>query len=124
MDTGPTFGDLLRRHRASANFTQEELAAHSREAFADGVAFVPLAPMRDVALLLSVLAKTLEVKEVESEALRESLEKHLQGKQVLLVLDNFELLLTAVPLVASDARCALLSRLHPTKNASSAGCSK
>ena len=29
MDTGPTFGDLLRRHRDSANLTQEELAARS-----------------------------------------------------------------------------------------------
>ena len=26
MDTGPTFGDLLRRHRDSANLTQEDLA--------------------------------------------------------------------------------------------------
>ena len=26
MDTEPTFGDLLRRHRDSANLTQEDLA--------------------------------------------------------------------------------------------------
>jgi transcriptional regulator with XRE-family HTH domain len=29
MDTGPTFGDLLRRHRDSANLTQEDLATRT-----------------------------------------------------------------------------------------------
>src|SRR5215204_7503786 len=38
-----------------------EVAGRSREAFADGVAFVPLAPLRDATLLPSVLTETLGI---------------------------------------------------------------
>jgi predicted ATPase/DNA-binding XRE family transcriptional regulator len=78
-----------------------EVAGHSREAFVEGVAFVPLAPLRDADLLPSVLAEMLGIKEVAGEALKETLEKHLLVLQMLLVLDNFEHLLTAAPLVAA-----------------------
>jgi Cdc6-like AAA superfamily ATPase len=83
-----------------------EVAECSHEAFADGVVFVPLAPLRDAALLPSVLAETLGIKEVSGEPLQETLEKHLQDKQVLLVLDNFEHLLTAAPWSANSLRGA------------------
>ncbi len=76
------------------------VAEHSREMFADGVVFVPLAPLRDPALVPSVLAETLGIKEVAGQALQETLTRHLQDKQMLLVLDNFEHLLTAVPVVS------------------------
>jgi predicted ATPase/DNA-binding XRE family transcriptional regulator len=81
-----------------------EVAERSHGAFADGVVFVPLAPLRDAALLPSVLAETLRTKEVAGEALQETLEKHLQDKQVLLVLDNFEHLLTAASVVSELVR--------------------
>jgi predicted ATPase len=68
--------------------------------FADGVVFVPLAPLRDATLLSSVLAETLGIKEVAGQTLQETLTRRLQDRQVLLVLDNFEHLLTAVPVVA------------------------
>jgi predicted ATPase len=76
-----------------------EVAERSHEAFADGVVFVPLAPLRDAALFPSVLAQTLGIKEVAGEAPHETLEKYLQDKQVLLVLDNFEHLSPAAPMV-------------------------
>jgi predicted ATPase/DNA-binding XRE family transcriptional regulator len=86
-----------------------EVAERSHEVFEDGVVFVPLAPLRDTALLPSVLAETLGIKEVAGEQLQETLEKHLQGKQVLLVLDNFEHLLTAAPVVSKlVGRCRQL----------------
>ena len=89
-----------------------EVAECSHEAFADGVVFVPLAPLRDAALLPSVLAETLGIKEVSGEPLQETLEKHLQDKQVLLVLDNFEHLLTAAPVVSELVeRCRQLTVL-------------
>jgi predicted ATPase/DNA-binding XRE family transcriptional regulator len=89
-----------------------EVAESSHEAFADGVVFVPLAPLRDAALLPSVLAETLGVKEVSGEPLQETLEKHLQDKQMLLVLDNFEHLLTAAPAVSElVGRCRQLTVL-------------
>src|SRR5215210_6525537 len=76
-----------------------EVAGRSREAFADGVVFVPLAPLRDAALLPSVLAERVGIKEVAGQPLRETLTRHLQDRQVLLVLDNFEHLTTAAPAV-------------------------
>ena len=77
-----------------------EVAAHLRGAFADGVVFVPLAPLRDAALLTSVLAETFGIREVAGQTLQETLEQYLQGRQMLLLLDNFEHLLSAAPLVA------------------------
>ena len=88
------------------------VAERSREAFADGVVFVPLAPLRDAALLPSVLAETLAIKEVAGQALQETLTRHLLDRQMLLVLDNFEHLPTAAPVVGQLAgRCPSLTVL-------------
>jgi predicted ATPase len=54
-----------------------EVAGRSREAFADGVAFVPLAPLRDADLLPSILAERLEIKEVAGQPLGETVMRHL-----------------------------------------------
>ena len=78
-----------------------EAARHSREAFADGVVLVSLAPLRDPALVLSALAEALGLREVTGEELQETLKQYLRSKQVLLLLDNFEHLLAAAPLVAN-----------------------
>jgi predicted ATPase/DNA-binding XRE family transcriptional regulator len=77
-----------------------EVAGRSRPAFADGAVFVSLAPLRDPALVLPTIAETLSVREVKGQTLRETLKQDLRGKQLLLLLDNFEHLLTAVPVVA------------------------
>jgi predicted ATPase/DNA-binding XRE family transcriptional regulator len=77
-----------------------EVAGRSGKAFADGFAFVPLAPLRDAALFPSVLAQTLGIKEVAGEAPQHTLERHLQDRRMLLVIDNFEHLLAAAPVVA------------------------
>jgi len=77
-----------------------EVAGRSREAFADGVAFVPLAPLRDPDLIPSVLAETLGIRDVADQTLQDTLKRHLQDRQMLLLLDNFEHLLSAAPVVA------------------------
>jgi predicted ATPase len=77
-----------------------EVAGRSREAFADGAVFVPLAPLRDPDLIPPVLAETLGLKDAADRTLQETLEQYLQDKRVLLLLDNFEHLLTAAPVVA------------------------
>jgi len=88
------------------------VAGRSGEAFADGFAFVPLAPLRDVDLLPSVLAETLEIKEVAGQPLGETVMRHLQDRQMLLVLDNFEHLPTAAPVVGElVGRCPRLTVL-------------
>jgi len=89
-----------------------EAAERSRDAFPDGVSFVPLASLRDAALFPSVLAKTLGIKEVAGQALLETLTRYLQDGRVLLVLDNFEHLPTAAPVVGElVGRCPQLTVL-------------
>ncbi len=93
-----------------------EVAGRSRNAFADGTAFVPLAPLRDAALLLSVLVRTLGIKEVAGEAPQQTLERHLRDRQMLLVLDNFEHLSTAAPVVGElVGKCRQLTVLATSR---------
>src|SRR5215204_262131 len=69
-------------------------------AFPDGVVFVSLAPVADPALVAPAIAERLGVRERAEQTLREALVTHLAGKRLLLVLDNFEHVLPAAPLVA------------------------
>jgi predicted ATPase len=81
----------------------EELAPR----FDDGAAFVSLAPLRDPDLVLSTIAQALDVRQAGEQPLREGLMRYLRDRQVLLILDNFEHLLTAVPdlsAMLADAR--------------------
>lgn len=75
-------------------------AGGSREAFADGAVFVPLAPLRDPAVVPSAVAEALGVREAADQTLLETLQQYLRDKRMLVVLDNFEHLLAAVPVVA------------------------
>lgn len=68
--------------------------------FADGVFFVPLASIRDPKLVPAVIASALGVREQPRRTLLESVKEHLGDKEMLLVLDNFEQLLPAGPLIA------------------------
>ncbi len=70
-----------------------EVAAAARSWYRDGVWMVLLAPISDRALMLSELARVLEVAPVPGEPLERSLASSLSGRQLLLVLDNFEHLL-------------------------------
>ena len=78
----------------------QELAATLRDAFLDGIVFVDLAPISDPALVLSTIARTLEVKEMPGTALLVSVQAYLRAKQLLLLLDNFEQVLAAGLVVA------------------------
>src|SRR5438309_4714010 len=71
------------------------LAAEFVEQFRNGVFFISLAPVRDPALVLGTIAQTLGVKEGASETPIDPLRRHLEGKQTLLVVDNFEQVLAA-----------------------------
>ncbi len=77
-----------------------EVANHASGAFASGIAFVPLAPLEDPDLVPSALAEALGIKEVAGERLQDTLTRHLRDGRSLLLLDNFEHLLRAAPLVA------------------------
>ncbi len=80
------------------------------EELTDGVSFVALAPVRDAALVPEVLGQTLHLHEQIDHPMTEQIRAFLQHKQLLLVLDNFEHLLEAVPFVAD--LLASCPRLH------------
>lgn len=67
--------------------------------FADGVVFVPLAPLTDPDQVPFAIANRIVMAEGATTALTELI-PHVRDKQLLLVLDNFEHLLSAAPLVA------------------------
>ncbi|MDQ3484927.1 MAG: tetratricopeptide repeat protein, partial [Actinomycetota bacterium] len=69
------------------------------DAFADGVFFVGLAELRDPHLVVSALAASLGVDEVPDQALLTTVRGHIADRQLLLLLDNFEHVDEAAPLV-------------------------
>ncbi|HET8524731.1 MAG TPA: hypothetical protein VFL82_15990, partial [Thermomicrobiales bacterium] len=67
--------------------------------FLDGAFFVSLAPVREADLLLPAIAEALGVNEGD-QPLMERLEARFQNQQVLIVLDNFEQIIDAAPIVS------------------------
>jgi len=68
--------------------------------YADGVIVVDLAPVRDARLVPATIAQALDIQESAGFSARELLLSTLQKQQLLLVLDNFEHVLDAAPLLA------------------------
>jgi len=83
--------------------------AADADAYPGGVAFVPLAPLADPALVLSIVARALGAREVANRPLLAALQESLGDARSLLVLDNLEHLL---PAAAADV--AALLRACPT----------
>jgi predicted ATPase len=67
--------------------------------YADGVAWVELAPLHDPELVASAIARVLGVREDGERPLIEGLVLTLAERRMLLVLDNCEHLMPAVPLL-------------------------
>lgn len=78
-----------------------EVAAGVHDAFADGVVFVELAPLRDPALVGAALAAALGVRDTGARSLAEALCVVLRDRNLLLVLDNFEPVVEGAALVAA-----------------------
>jgi predicted ATPase/DNA-binding CsgD family transcriptional regulator len=70
------------------------------EEFGDGVFFVNLAPITDAGLVAVTVAQALSLTEAGDQLVVERLKEHLRDKKILLILDNFEQVLEAAPLVA------------------------
>ncbi len=78
-----------------------QAAATIGNEFADGVAFVPLAPILDPALALPTVAQVLGVRETGERSLAERLQSIVRDRELLLVLDNLEQILAAGPEIAT-----------------------
>jgi predicted ATPase/class 3 adenylate cyclase len=76
-----------------------QVAAELLDEFDSGVFFVALAPISDPELVTSAIASPLGVVETGERPLKEGLETYLRDKELLLLLDNFEQVLDAAPLV-------------------------
>lgn len=76
-----------------------QVAQELLDQFPNGVYFVPLADDTDANQLISRVAQQLEVRE-GGLPLLENVKDHLRDKRMLLVLDNFEQLVSAAPMVA------------------------
>jgi predicted ATPase len=77
-----------------------EVGSRAAEKFADGAVFVPLVSLRDAGLVLSTIAGTLAVPEVATRSIFDTLVAELQDVHRLIVLDNFEQVIDAAPVVA------------------------
>jgi predicted ATPase/class 3 adenylate cyclase len=77
-----------------------QVAAELVEAFADGVWFVRLSRLADPALVLPTIAQTLGLREAGSVPIAALLREYLQSRKMILVLDNFEQVVAAAPVVA------------------------
>jgi predicted ATPase/DNA-binding CsgD family transcriptional regulator len=78
-----------------------QVATELLDDFADGVCFVSLAPLSDADLVLPTLAQSLGLWEVGDRSPLEQLTEYLHVQELLLLLDNFEPVVGAAPLLVT-----------------------
>ena len=77
------------------------VAARVGPRFADGARFVDLAPIRAPDLVAATIAGALGLRESGAQPSLDDVAAYLRGKRLLLVLDNFEQVAEAAPVVAA-----------------------
>ncbi len=75
------------------------IAARLLSEFADGVFLIDLSPISDPELVPSAIAHTLGVAEDPARPVVDALREHLRPRAALLVMDNFEQVVDAAPVV-------------------------
>jgi predicted ATPase/DNA-binding CsgD family transcriptional regulator len=73
-----------------------EIASAAADQFADGVVLVPLQAVRDPGLVVGSIARSLGLFDAEGD-LEQRLVAHVEGRRLLLVVDNFEQVVDAAP---------------------------
>ena len=92
------------------------VAAELMDDVSDGAFFVSLAPIVDPALVASAIARELGLQEEAGRPLTATLTDYLRDKEFLLLLDNFEQVTSAAPLVGELlAACPRLKILVTTR---------
>ncbi len=93
-----------------------QVAAVVAESFPDGVWFVGLGAITDPDLVASTVAEVLDVRESSDRPILDRLRAFLAEKRLLLLLDNFEHVLEAAPLLADLlAACPRLTVLATSR---------
>jgi predicted ATPase/DNA-binding SARP family transcriptional activator len=77
-----------------------EIARRVEERFADGACFVPLAAVGDGELVAPAIAQALNLRPAPGQPVAEALTGFVRERDLLLILDNFEHLLDATPVVS------------------------
>jgi non-specific serine/threonine protein kinase len=80
-----------------------QVAADARSTFANGAVFVSLEAVQDPALVLTEVARILELHDAGDRSLPERVRAALSDRELLLLLDNMEQVVAAAPLVADLA---------------------
>ena len=93
------------------------LAAAAADTFADGVCFVPLAPISDPEQVMPAIAQALGLWEAGNHPLSDFVRDFLREKHLLLLLDNFEQVAAASPQVTALALTCPHLRLLITSRA-------
>src|SRR6266581_1889758 len=91
-----------------------QVAADLAPQFAEGVAFISLATLKDPTLVVPTVARALGVSESGGDSLDERLLEYLRPRHMLLVLDNAEQLVSAAPLAAQALELASRLKLLVT----------
>lgn len=95
-----------------------QIAAELLDEFSNGAFFVSLASIGDPALVASAMAQALGIRETRGAPPLSAVQSFLEAKNLLLVLDNFEQVVTAAPEVASLlAACPGLTVLVTSRRA-------
>ena len=77
-----------------------EIAVHTRDRFTDGVALVLLAPISEPSLVMLSIAEALGLRDAGSNSVEDLLCNFLVGRNMLLVIDNLEHVMTAAQNIA------------------------
>ena len=95
-----------------------QVVAEVAHDFEDGICFIGLAPITDPGLVGSTIARVLGVREMGGVPIQERLIKFLRDVRGLLLLDNFEQVVEAAPLVVSLLEACLGLKILVTSRAS------
>lgn len=95
-----------------------QAAAALPDAFADGVFFVDLASVFDPGLVISAIARTFGLRDAGDRPALDLLLDYLRDREILLLLDNFEQVVVAAPLLTDLlAGCPQLKLLVTSRSA-------
>src|SRR6266540_1973846 len=95
-----------------------QTASELADRFTDGVYFVDLAPIREPEAVPAAIARTVGLRETSDRPLIDEIKAQLQARTMLLLLDNFEQVTSAAPMMGELLRdCSHLKLLVTSREA-------